>query len=128
MMNKNKPKVLYIENHEGNQFLVKLVLEKKGYDIFLANNAKGGIKQACDIRPHLILMDLQLPDISGFEATDILRSIPGLKEVPIIAITAHAMSSDREKCRLAGFDSFISKPINTKTFESDIAKFIKRES
>lgn len=118
-------KVLYIEDDPINRYLVKKVLTAKGYDVHEADNGNDGIIISESVNPDLILMDMQMPGLDGYEATKKIKSKPGMKDIPIIALTAHALHGDKEKCLAAGCDGFISKPIDVRTFEDQISKFLK---
>src|SRR5438046_10713611 len=95
-------KILYIEDTENNRILVTRRLEKKGYRVLTAENAEQGLALAGVELPHLILMDMGMPDIDGWTATRRLKADPRLNQIPVIALTAHAMQGDREKPIAAG--------------------------
>src|SRR2546421_2734613 len=105
-------KILYIEDTENNRILVTRRLEKKGYRVLTAENAEQGLALARAERPHLILMDMGMPDIDGWTATRQLRADPRLNHIPVIALTAHAMQGDREKAIAAGCDDYETKPFD----------------
>lgn len=119
------PRVLYIEDDPINRYLINKVLTSKGYDVFEAENGEDGVIQSESIKPDLILMDMQMPGLDGYEATKQIKKKSGLENIPIIALTAHALHGDKEKCLAAGCDGFIPKPIDVQNFEEQIAKFIK---
>jgi len=106
------PKILIVEDNEMNRDLLKRRLSKKGYDIALAVDGLEGVSAASAERPDLILMDVGLPGIDGHEATRRIRAEPGLARIPIIALTAHAMSDDRAKAIDAGCDDYDTKPVD----------------
>lgn len=118
-------KVLYIEDDPINRYLVKKLLTSKGYDVYEAEDGQEGIQESEKIIPDLILMDMQMPGLDGYEATKTIKLNPELSHIPIIALTAHALQGDQEKCLSAGCDGFIPKPINVKTFEEQISQFMK---
>jgi len=111
---KNKPVILLVEDTREVTMMVKDYLELAGYKIVTAQDGVDAIVQAKLVRPDLILMDVQMPRMDGLEATRKLRSEPDFRYTPIIALTALAMSGDRERCLEAGMDEYISKPINLK--------------
>lgn len=118
-------KILYIEDDPINKFLVKKVLSSSGFEVFEASNGEEGIKMAENVMPNLILMDMQMPGLDGYEATRRIRKNETMNGLPIIALTAHALPGDKEKCLAAGCDGFIAKPIDVKNFVSQISAFIK---
>lgn len=108
--------VLIVEDNEKNMKLVRDVLQAKGYATAEAGTAEEGLGLARELRPDVILMDIQLPGISGLEALLILRGEPAIAAIPVIAITASVMDQDRANILAAGFDGYISKPISLKPF------------
>jgi CheY-like chemotaxis protein len=106
-------RVLYVEDNEDNVYLLKMRLELiEGYDIAVANDGGEAIAQVNADAPDLILMDLNLPGIDGWEATRRLKADPKTKGIPVIALTAHAMAGDRERALAAGCEDFDTKPID----------------
>ncbi|MCQ6557110.1 response regulator [Paenibacillus mendelii] len=103
--------VLLIEDNEMNRDMLSRRLERKGYRIVTAEDGRQGVMLAEQLRPDLILMDLSLPVLDGWEATRLLKSSADTKDIPVIALTAHAMTSDEEKAYQAGCDDFDTKPI-----------------
>ena len=110
----NKPTILLVEDTREVVMMVKDYLELAGYNIVTAQDGADAIVQAKLVLPDLILMDIQMPRMDGFEATRQLRSEPNFKDTPIIALTALAMPNDRERCLAAGMNEYISKPVNLK--------------
>jgi len=111
---KNKPTILLVEDTKEVVMMIKDYLELAGYKVFTAQDGIDGIVQARHVKPDLILMDVQMPRMDGFETTRKLRSDPNFRYTPIIALTALAMPHDRERCLEAGMDEYISKPVNLK--------------
>jgi two-component system, cell cycle response regulator DivK len=105
------PKILLIEDNEMNRDMLSRRLERKGYEIVLAVDGAQGVAVARAEQPDLVLMDLSLPVLDGWEATAQLKAAPETQAIPIIALTAHAMSGDREKALAAGADDYDTKPI-----------------
>ena len=105
-------KILLVEDNEMNRDMLSRRLEKRGYQVLLALDGEQGIAVAQQERPDLVLMDISLPVLDGWEATRKLKSAPDTQSIPIIALTAHAMSSDRDKAVEAGCDDFDTKPID----------------
>jgi two-component system cell cycle response regulator DivK len=104
-------KILLVEDNEMNRDMLSRRLERRGYTMMIAVNGEQGVKLARSEMPDLILMDMSLPVLDGWEATRQLKSAADTKSIPIIALTAHAMTSDEEKAREAGCDDFDTKPI-----------------
>jgi two-component system, cell cycle response regulator DivK len=104
-------KILLVEDNEMNRDMLSRRLERRGYEVVIAVDGREGVDLARSKSPDLILMDMSLPIIDGWEATRQLKAAPEMKDVPIIALTAHAMSGDREKALEAGCDDYDTKPI-----------------
>src|SRR5881396_1044913 len=124
-----KPKILYIEDNPENRMLVRAVLEAAGYDLVEAEDGLAGIEAAIREEPALILLDINLPGVDGYEIVAILKSFPNLASTPVIAVTAYAMQGDRQRTLVAGCDGYIQKPINVDVFPRQVAEFLggKRE-
>ena len=105
------PKILLVEDNEMNRDMLSRRLTRNGYDVVIAVNGQEGIEMAASEKPDLILMDMSLPVLDGWEATRKLKADPATASIPVIALTAHAMESDREKALAAGCDDFDTKPI-----------------
>ena len=118
-------RVLVIEDNENNMKLICLVLEKHGYEPIQAFTGVEGVDKAIQEKPDIILMDIQLPDISGIEATQRIRMMDDMQEIPIIAITSYAMSGDREKILNVGCNGYFEKPIDPLTIVEDIEKIVE---
>jgi CheY-like chemotaxis protein len=104
-------KILYVEDNDDNVYMLKNRLSRAGFTVVIATNGAQGIAMATSERPDLILMDLTLPDIRGEEATQRIKADSATKHIPVIALTANAMSGDREKALAAGCDDFDTKPV-----------------
>ena len=104
-------KILYVEDNDDNVYMLKNRLSRAGYTVVVATDGAQGIAMASSEQPDLILMDLTLPDIRGEEATQRIKADPTTKQIPVIALTAHAMAGDREKALAAGCDDFDTKPV-----------------
>ena len=104
--------VLYIDDTENNRILVTRRLERKGYRVLTAENAAAGLSVAGSETPDLILMDLGMPGLDGWSATRQLKADPRFRNIPVIALTAHAMHGDREKALEAGCDDYETKPFD----------------
>ena len=119
--------ILIVEDNEKNRKLVRDVLQFRGYQTLEAETAEEGIRLAQESRPALILMDIQLPGMNGIEALGRLRADPRTKKIPVIAVTASAMTHDRQKIMAAGFDGYQSKPINVKEFVVAVREMLDRK-
>jgi CheY-like chemotaxis protein len=105
------PKVLLVEDNEMNRDMLSRRLMKKGYDVAMAVDGEAAVRMAAAERPDIILMDMSLPLIDGWEATRRIRRDPALQAIPVIALTAHAMAGEREKALEAGCNEYDTKPI-----------------
>ena len=105
------PKILLVEDNEMNRDMLSRRLERRGYQVIIALDGEQGVSMAQSERPDLILMDMSLPVLNGWEAARQLKGAPETQAIPIIALTAHAMVGDREKAIEAGCDDFDTKPI-----------------
>jgi len=120
--------ILVVEDNPLNMELVSDILEAHGYEVRQAINGKEAV-QAVELHlPDLILMDIQLPGLDGLTVTGIIKDNPETANVPIIALTAHAMRGDEEKAREAGCDGYISKPIDTRSLPQTIRQFLDAAS
>ena len=106
------PRILLVEDNEMNRDVLSRRLVRQGYDVLIATAGLDGLRMAKDVRPDLILMDLGMPDIDGWECARRLKAEIATSAIPIIALTAHAMLDDRQKALDAGCDDFDTKPIN----------------
>ena len=105
------PKILLVEDNEMNRDMLSRRLVKRGYDVAIALDGEQGVAMAKSELPALILMDMSLPGLDGWDATRQLKAMPETRGIPVIALTAHAMSGDREKATAAGCDDFDTKPV-----------------
>jgi len=112
--------ILIVEDSKLNRKLVETVLRPCGYRLLIAVDGQEAIDIATREQPDLILMDMQLPKISGYDATRTLKAQPETADISIVALTAHAMEDERERARAVGCDGYITKPINTRTFPDQV--------
>ncbi|HEY75724.1 MAG TPA: response regulator [Thermoflexia bacterium] len=124
----SQPTILYIEDNPENRLLVRRILEAEGYAVVEAEDAPSGLEAAQTISPDLILLDINLPEMDGYEFTARLRQTPGLKDIPIVALTANVMKGDRERTLAAGCDGYIQKPIDVDELPRQIARFLRQQS
>jgi two-component system cell cycle response regulator DivK len=118
-------RILYIEDNFDNRILIKRILEAEGYTVIEAENGTVGLKLAQDNTPDLILMDINLPDIDGYECTTRLRKMDGFDNIPILALTANVLEGDRQKALVSGCDDYIPKPIDVDELPNQIATHLK---
>lgn len=116
--------ILLIEDNEQNRYLVTFLLERHGHRVVHAPDGPRGVEAARELRPRLILLDIQLPGMDGYEVARGIRSIPGLRDTPIVAVTSYAMLGDREKALEAGCTGYIEKPINPDTFVAEVEEYL----
>jgi CheY-like chemotaxis protein len=119
--------VLLIEDNEMNRDMLSRRLERKGYRIVTAEDGRQGVELAGQIKPDIILMDLSLPVLDGWEATRILKGSARTGHIPVIALTAHAMKSDEEKAYQAGCDDFDTKPVVLDRLLEKMRRFVTHE-
>ncbi|MBW2544706.1 MAG: response regulator [Deltaproteobacteria bacterium] len=118
-------KILVVEDNPMNMELTTALLEASGYVVIQAGAAEEGVELVKAESPDLILMDISLPGMDGLEATGVLKQDPATKDIPVIAMTAHAMKGDKEKALAAGCAGHITKPIDTREFPKTVARFIE---
>lgn len=119
-------KILVVEDNEANRMLIRFILEPHGYELREAEDAETGLRMAAEQRPELILMDLQLPGMDGICARRLLREGAETRDIKVIAVTSFAMEDDREKVMAAGFEDFVSKPVDADELLETIKKHIGR--
>ncbi|MEW5958670.1 MAG: response regulator [Chloroflexota bacterium] len=118
-------KILYIEDNLDNMILVKRVLEVEGYEVIEAKTGKDGLVKAQENLPDIVITDINLPDIDGYEVTENLKRGSRTAHIPVIAMTANVMKKDRENVIDAGCDGYISKPIDIDDLPGQIENFLK---
>ena len=117
-------KILLVEDNEMNRDMLSRRLERKGFEVIIAVDGQQGVDLAGSESPALILMDLSLPVIDGWEATRQIKADPATQNIPVIALTAHAMAGDEQKAREAGCDDYDTKPVDIKRLLEKIGKFL----
>jgi two-component system, cell cycle response regulator DivK len=105
------PKILYVEDNEDNIYMLVRRLERQGFEVVVARDGEQGVAMARSEHPDLIVMDLNMPVLDGWQATRQLKSAPETEAIPVIALSAHAMSGDRERALEAGCDDYDTKPV-----------------
>jgi two-component system, cell cycle response regulator DivK len=119
-----KTRILIMEDDDDTQGMVRFLLEYKGYDVLAAKDGRHGLEIARQEKPDLILLDLAMPEMDGWSVAHKLKDDPQTKTIPVIAVTAYTMSSDRRKALNAGCDGFIGKPMNVPEFIAEVEKFL----
>ncbi len=119
--------ILIVEDNEKNLKLARDVLQFRGFRTIEASTAERGIELAIEHKPDLVLMDYQLPGMNGVEALARLRENPSMAETPVVALTASAMREDRERFLAAGFDGYLTKPIDVREFGNQVRSFLRSE-
>ena len=122
------PTILLVEDNELNRDMLSRRLVRNGYDVLIAEDGAKGLSAAIDSKPDLILMDMSLPVLDGWEATRRLKAEPQTRAIPVIALTAHAMSSDREKAVAAGCDDYDTKPVELERLLAKIERLLQAGS
>jgi CheY-like chemotaxis protein len=117
--------ILIVDDNEMNVKLLRWLLEKNGYQVHTAGDAKTARARIRAVRPRLVLMDIQLPDIDGLELTREFKADPELRDIPVVAVTSYAMKGDRQKSLDAGCDGYITKPIDTRQFPLDVENYLR---
>jgi CheY-like chemotaxis protein len=120
--------ILVVEDNDNNRMLVRDVLHATGYRVVEAETAEDGLRMAAEQPPALILMDIQLPGLSGIEALKRLRADPTTRAIPVIAVTASAMTQDRRQILAAGFDGYQPKPISVKGLLQTVREMLSSRS
>jgi two-component system cell cycle response regulator DivK len=119
-------RILYIEDNPENRLLVRRILEAEGYAITEATDGLAGLEMAAQMQPDLILLDINLPEIDGYDLAKRFRDTPGLQQAPILAITANVMRGDRERTLAAGCDGYIQKPIDVDRLPEQIRAALQK--
>jgi two-component system cell cycle response regulator DivK len=117
-------RILVVEDQQDNRQILRDLLTPNGFDVIEAEDGQAGIAAAKTHRPDLILMDIQLPILDGYEATRQIKSDPNLKSIPIIVVTSYALSGDDQKARAAGCDAYVTKPYSPRDLLAKIRKFL----
>lgn len=122
----NMAKILLVEDNEMNRDMLSRRLQRKGYDVVMAVDGEEGVAMASTQSPDLILMDMSLPVLNGWDATRRIKADSALAGIPVIALTAHAMASDREQALAAGCDAYETKPIDLPLLLEKIESLLRR--
>jgi two-component system cell cycle response regulator DivK len=117
-------RILVVEDQEDNRQILRDLLANAGYDMIEAEDGEQAITAAAEHRPDLILMDIQLPMVDGYEATRRIKADPALSAIPIIVVTSYALSGDEEKARAAGCDAYVAKPYSPRALLAKIREYV----
>jgi CheY-like chemotaxis protein len=120
------PRILLVEDNELNRDMLSRRLQRRGYEVLIALDGEAGVKVAAAERPDLILMDMSLPAVDGWEATRRIKGLPETASIPVIALTAHVMTGDRDKAIEAGCDDYDSKPIEFERLLGKMQALLRR--
>jgi two-component system cell cycle response regulator DivK len=121
-------RILLIEDTEDNRQIIRDLMAGTGYELLEAEDGETGVAMAAAHRPDLILMDIQLPVVDGYEATRRIKSDPALRHIPVIAVTSYALSGDEVRARAAGCDSYVAKPFSPRLLLATIRQFLSGET
>ena len=120
-------RILVVEDQEDNRIILRRLLSNAGYELIEAVNGEDGVALALSTRPDLILMDIQLPVMDGYEATRRIKSNAELKSIPVIAVTSYALSGDEAKARAAGCDAYVAKPFSPRQLLAKVREYLPTE-
>ncbi len=121
-----KPKALLVEDNENNRYLAQFLLEREGFAVTVAVNGKQALDAARIERPDLVVMDIQMPEMDGYETAEHFKRDPALADIPLIGVSSFAMPGDRARALQTGFAGYIEKPINPETFAQDVKRFLRQ--
>ena len=116
--------ILLVEDNEQNRYLATFLLEQAGHRVLHAPNGRAALESAEQLHPDLVLMDIQMPEMDGYEAASRMHGTPGLEQTPIVAVTSYALAGDRQRALDAGFAGYLEKPITPETFVSQVARYL----
>ncbi len=117
-------RILVIEDHEDNRQIMNDTLSRAGFEVIEAVTGEMGVAEAESVHPDLILMDIQLPGIDGYEATRLIKAKPALRHIPIIVVTSYALSGDEVKAKEAGCDAYLAKPFRPRELLATVCEFL----
>jgi len=118
-------KAALIEDNENNRYLLRLLLEHAGFEVVVANDGRTGVEMARRESPDVILLDIQMPEMDGYEVAAALKGDPALARIPIVGVSSFAMPGDREKAMRSGFAGYIEKPVDPERFAQSVTKILK---
>src|SRR5512147_3049058 len=121
------PRILLVEDNELNRDMLSRRLQRKGYEVLIAVDGEAGVKMALSVKPDLVLMDMSLPVLDGWEATRRIKGMPETASIPVIALTAHVTAGDRDKAFKAGCDDYDAKPIEFERLLGKMQALLKQQ-
>jgi len=121
-----KPKALLVEDNENNRYLAQFLLERDGFAVTVAVDGKQALEAARLHKPDVVLMDIQMPDMDGYQTAEQFKSEPTLRDIPLVGVSSFVMPGDRDRALQVGFVGYIEKPINPDTFAREVARFLIR--
>jgi len=116
--------ILLVEDHEDNRIVYSTILEHFGYRVLLAGDGAEGVRMARESSPDLVLMDVSIPVMDGWQATATLKADPATARIPVIALTAHALPADRERAQEVGCDGYLAKPVEPRRVLEEVRRFL----
>jgi CheY-like chemotaxis protein len=119
-----KPKALLVEDNENNRYLAQFLLEREGFAVTTAFNGKQALEAARRDKPDVVVMDIQMPEMDGYETAERFKSDAALADIPLVGVSSFAMRRDRTKALQSGFAGYIEKPINPDTFAQEVRRFL----
>lgn len=122
-----KKRVLVVEDQVDNRTILRDLLESAGIQVLAAENGATGVEMAKELQPDLILMDIQMPEMDGYEASRRIKAVPALAAVPIIAVTSYALSGDEDKARAAGCDDYVTKPFSPRALLVKVMSWLDKD-
>lgn len=122
-----QPKTLLVEDNENNRYLAKFLLERDGFAVRVAVNGKEALTAARAEKPDLVVMDIQMPEMDGYETAEHFKKDPTLADIPLVGVSSFAMPGDRARALQTGFAGYIEKPINPDTFATEVRQFLHKE-
>jgi two-component system cell cycle response regulator DivK len=120
-----KQTILLVEDNDNNRYLAQFLLEREGYVVMVALNGKQALEAAKQAKPDLVVMDIQMPEMDGYDTAEHFKRDPALAEIPLVGVSSFAMAGDRSKALKVGFAGYIEKPINPDTFATEVSQFLK---
>lgn len=120
-------KAALIEDNENNRYLLRLLLEHAGFEVVMAADGRSGVELARREAPDVILLDIQMPEMDGYEVAAVLKSDPEMARIPIVGVSSFAMPGDRDKALRAGFAGYIEKPVDPERFAHSVTALLKGE-
>jgi two-component system, cell cycle response regulator DivK len=119
------PKILLVEDNDNNRYLAKFLLERNGFVVTPAENGRVALEMARKEKPDLVVMDIQMPEMDGYETAKRFKEDPMLEDVPLVGVSSFAMPGDRAAALRIGFAGYIEKPINPETFANEVSQFLR---